>query len=239
MYKLLLLNILLCVSFVEAKITKINNSSLLAPSDLGEVNLYHTPGKFFISQNGEFHAIESYNTDALLKTLKTEHLDKFQQVAFFSISQLSDGEFVLRGHIRGNGGGPMTASAFYWITKSVLYGSVAATATTAVVATGGAAGAAIGGAIGGAGAAAGGATAGSMILSGVVTVGTGGVSTATAVGGAMIGTGAAMSTGIATGATVVTGASIVASGGCLATFMGMVEAASATMAAIGAVLPTP
>ena len=137
MYKLLLLNMLLCVTLVEAKITKINNSSLLASSELGEINLYHSPGKFFIKQNGEFHAIESYNTDALLKQLKTEHLDKFQQVAFFSLSQLSDCEFVLRGHIRGNGGGPFAAAIGAWLARAALYAPPALAVGAATAASAG------------------------------------------------------------------------------------------------------
>ncbi len=125
------------MSFVEAKTTKINNSSLLAPSELGEVTLYHTPGKFFISQNGKLHAIESYNTDTALKPLKEEHLDKFQQVAFFILTQLSDGEFVLRGHMRGKGGGPISAAIGAWLVRAAFYTPPALVGTAATVATAG------------------------------------------------------------------------------------------------------
>jgi len=116
------------------------------------------------------------------------YLNSYNSIA---IKELSNGEYCLRAHVNGHGGGPVFGLITYWAIKTFAYGTIAAGVTTATVATGGVAGAAIGG-----GAVA--ATAG---------VGTG----AAIAGGAIAGA------GLATEAAVATTGAVTLAGGVAAT----------------------
>lgn len=134
----------------------------------------HTGKYFTVTENDRSYRVGRESLDGTLRNINASNLLRFMQKGRISTHKLSDGSYMLRGHVNGLGGGPMLASFAYWCTKSLCWGSVAA-AGAGVIATGVGAGTALlgGGTVagtltGGAGAAAG------LALETTVAVGTGG-----------------------------------------------------------------
>lgn len=190
-------------------------SSVFVPHNLGRVSLLHDAEGFHAIKNGRAYDVQKCFTDKQLRNVSSEQLREFLKQGYIAINQMSDGEFSLQAHGRLVGGGLVTASVLYWLTKSLCYGTAVAAASTAVVATGGA------------------VAAGALTTAGV----------AVATGGAGIGA-AAVSGAIATvaGGTAVaveaTAGTIVAAGG-LAGAVAAVETASMGAFAFGLALPLP
>ncbi len=172
--------------------------------------------------------VKSHFVDPLLKRMSPDKLKTFvEQGNRIKAIRLSDGEYRLEAKVPGLGGGPVTAMALYWITKSLCWGAVGtaaaagtAAAVTAVVATGGTAGVAVGAAI----------NAGSAALVASTAAGTG----AAGAVAAAIGTSAA-----ATTATTTAVGGVVAATGTVAGFIAAIEGVSAAACAFGLALPLP
>ncbi len=189
---------------------RIKSSSIVAPSALGKLSLYYASRAFKIKHNKKLYDIENCWVDPMLRGIDTQRLGAFLRAGYISINKLDSGEYMLRGHVKGHGGGPIAGAIAYWVTKSLCYGTAVAAAGTAVVATGGALGAASGA---------------------IVTAGTLGASSgATIVGGAIAGAGlageaAVVTTGVVTGAGGVAGA------------VALVESASVAACTVFTVIP--
>ena len=175
--------------------------------------------------------VRSCFVDPLLRRMSLKQLTTFvEQGNRIRAIRLSNGEHRLQAIVPGLGGGPVTAMALYWITKSLCWGAVGtaaaastAAAVTAVAATGGAAGVAVGAAI----------NAGSAVLiasTGAGTVGAGAVTAALA-------TPAVATTAAAVSTTAV--GSVVAATGTVAGFVAAIEGVSAAACAFGLALPLP
>lgn len=108
------------------------------------IELYHSPDGFGIQENGIYHSVYAHNLPAHLRQISPEQLEAFKQAGYFLVKKLSNGEFKLDARVKGLGGGPVLAAAFYGITKVGLYAVGVAGVGGAVVATGGVAGAATG-----------------------------------------------------------------------------------------------
>ncbi|MBU4269303.1 hypothetical protein KJ644_02970 [Candidatus Dependentiae bacterium] len=67
------------------------------------------------SQKIEFDKKEA---EQLFKALSRSHS------GYISVTQMSDGEYSLKSHIRVSGGGPFGALVAYWGTKVVAYGGI-------------------------------------------------------------------------------------------------------------------
>lgn len=153
--------------------------------------------------------IAEMNKD-LRDILKYKALSKFiENQGYIRINE-DDDKYSLAAKVRGDGGGPILAGAFYWGTKAFCYGTALAGATTAVVATGGIAGAVTGAGVGLVGS---GATAGAGVV-------------ASTIAGAGLATEAAMAT-----------ASVVTSSGGIVGAIAAVEAGATFMGAVGMAIP--
>ncbi len=148
------------------------------------------------------------------------------------VSQMSNGEYVLRSGVDIKGGGPITGWIAGWAATSAGYGVPAAIATGATVATGGAALAAIPSAaittatLTGTGIAVGG---GLSTAAGVSAIATAGGAAAGAAATASVASGIAISTAVvSTGAATVVGASVAAGGVTIATGTATVLGAAGT-----------
>lgn len=193
---------------------ELQESSVFVPHNLGSVSLLHDAEGFHAIKNGRAYDVQKCFTDKQLRNVSSEQLREFLKQGYIAVNQMSDGEFSLQAHGRLVGGGPVTASILYWATKSLCYGTAVAAASTAVVATGGAAAGAL-------------TTAGVAVATGGAGVG------AAAVSGAIAAT--AGGTALAVEATTGT---IVAAGG-LAGAVAAVETASMGAFAFGLALPLP
>jgi hypothetical protein len=192
------------------KLMKIKDSSLFATHEVGKVDLFHSDEGFHVRQNDEVYPVSKHSVDPLLRTLKHKQLKKFQKFGYIQVKKNEDNEFSLVSKVRGNGGGPATGAALYWITKSLCWGTAIAATGTVVVATGGLAGAATGG----------------LVAASTLGAGAG----ATVVAGSLAGA------GLTAEAALVTGG-VVAGAGSVAAAVATVEAASLGAFAVGLAIP--
>lgn len=104
----------------EDSFIKIKRSSLMAPQNLGNIELFHDHDGFHVVINDdERHNLKSYFVDPLLRKVDKKTLKKFQKVGYLSVKQMSNGEFSLTAKARGLGGGPVLAGIFYCATKAI------------------------------------------------------------------------------------------------------------------------
>lgn len=189
--KVILSLTLISTNLLNAQIFKIKDSSVIASSNLGKVELLHDEDGFHILQDNKYHDVESYWVDPFLRNISNKRLESFLDNGYVTINQMNSGEFFLRANVRGLGGGPISGAIAYWTTKTLCYGTAVAAASTVVVATGGMAGAVTG-------ALAAGSTAGASL--GATVVGS-------AIAGAGLGADAALATaGVVTSAGGIAGA---------------------------------
>lgn len=196
------------------KIKKMASLPVFSPGQDGQVKVFHNGKNFFVKEKHQASKqIHNYDVDPLLQKMTPEQLDTFQKTAGFLVAKrLSNGEYKLDAHVKGLGGGPYTASLFYWATKTLCYGTALAATGAAVVSTGGAAGA---------------------ISGALVAATTSGAGTATTVTAAAI-----VGAGGTEAATVATTYFVTAAGGAQAAITA-VESASTVMGVIGMMLPLP
>lgn len=223
------LNLLAVDELNQLQLTKV---AVFASHKLSGVDLFHAKDGFHVAKNNQLKKIEPCFIDKSLRVLTEKQIRGFQKHGYFELNELSDGNYSLKARVRGQGGGPLTGSFLYWITKATAYGGIAAAGGSAVFATGGAAAAALGG-----GSAA-------TFVGGAAAAGIGYGASGTALGAAMTSGGATViAGGIATSATatsaagLATGAGLAASGGCVATMMGGIETAALFMGTLGTLCP--
>lgn len=101
---------------------------------IGSLKLYHSDQVGFSVQeeNSPLVAIHNYDVDPILRGKNSALIKAFQENGGrFSLNKLDNGEFVLKAHVPGLGGGPITGVCAYWGTKAAGWGAFAA----AVIAT--------------------------------------------------------------------------------------------------------
>ena len=205
---------------------------LVATSSISGAVVSHTGKYFAVTESDRSFRVGREGLDNTLKNINKTNLGLFLKKGRIAPHKLSDGSYMLRGHVNGLGGGPMLASFSYWCVKTLCWGSVAA-AGGAVVATGVGAGTALlgGGTIAGTLTGGAGAGVGVLVETGLTGAFTGGT---TIVAGALGNTvaGAAV-------ATEATAGMLAAGAGTSMGLIGFIEglAVSAYLGAMA--LPTP
>jgi hypothetical protein len=129
-FKSLVLSVL-CFSFnANALVLGIDSHFIKSSEGVGEFELIHSEGDFYIYNEGKVRLVEKYNVDECLRPLKTQQLALAMKCCYLTVVKLSDGEFVVRAHVKGAGGGAVGAAAGVVIGKAatyvVCYGSIAA-----------------------------------------------------------------------------------------------------------------
>ncbi len=77
----------------------------------------------FIDVYGEIHYIQRCFVDPQIRNIPADKLEVALKHFVIRLVQLDNGEYCVRAHVKGLGGGPVTASVAYWSTKAVGYGS--------------------------------------------------------------------------------------------------------------------
>ncbi|MCK5633219.1 hypothetical protein KAH94_05685 [bacterium] len=196
-----------------AQTVQIPDSSVLTPSSIDKVQLFHDENGFYIIQNNETYSIEDCWTPPVLQNISSEKLETFLASAKIAVSQMDNGEFSLRTKLCLKGSGPVLSGIFYGATKAVAYGAMLGAAAYAVATTGGTVAPLV---VAGAGEV--------LALTGAATTGTGLVATYVA------------GSAIAAEATTTIAASAVATGGATA-LIGGIESAAIFMGVIGMWIP--
>lgn len=204
-------------------------TSLFVPHNLGPTEVHFKHNEFYVNNGGKEYRLKKYLSDSTIQSMSPDKLLKLQQIGHIAVTKTNDNEFVLRSHIHGNGGGPITATCLYWITKGLSYGCLGlglgtgVAATTAAVAATGPVGLA----------AASGFTYATTAVTG------GAMLAATATPAAVTGAFVIGSVGGTAAATTATAATLAASGGSVAAIVAGIETASTAAAVFGMALPLP
>jgi hypothetical protein len=226
MYKRFFILSLFSVTSLSVHGMELSGRSVLASYKLGNVKVRHNGMNYSVVHGDEETEVPNHSVDALLRKMKPEHLEKFQDCGYIKVNKSNDGHYSLDGRVRGEGGGPVAAYWAYMATKTFMYTTAAAAATAtvggAVVAAGGGV-AAI--AIGGAAAKA--ITVGAGTLAGASAVGS--------VGAAGVGAGTVAAIGVTNVA--MAGGAIAAGAGSTAGAVAFVEMSSLAVGGLFAAMP--
>lgn len=95
----------------------------LVPERLGQLTLIHTNNSFYVDRDDDDapQQIQNCFLDKELRGISSEKLEKFLDVGYVSLSQMSDGQYSLQAHVRGNGGGPGGATAGFYLGKFLTH----------------------------------------------------------------------------------------------------------------------
>lgn len=108
--------------------------SALKPSHLKALCLMHENGSFSVQQNGLRKAIASHDVSKNIRSVSSDKLAKFVgKAGYLSLHQFDNGEFAVRDHVRGLGGGALGMTAGAWFGKAIVsvvcHGSIAIVST--------------------------------------------------------------------------------------------------------------
>jgi len=187
-------------------------------------------GDFHLIDNGKAHKVDKIWVDPLLQKLKTpEQIESFNEHCYIKPVLMSDNTYKLIALGRLYGGGPVSATACYWIAKSLCWAVVTAGVSAGVVA-GGAAIVGTGGA----------ATPAVAMTAKAVAIGVGlaaKLGLASGAGTAILATGITAAGGGAMAATATAGG-VSAAGGAVG-LVAAIETVSVVAGALGGLLPLP
>jgi len=124
----------------------IHEKGFSAAQKLGVLKVIRNRRGYAVLTDKGFHKVHNHDIDASLKKMSHEQLAAFlnEGNGTIRVTQFNNGEFNLKTHVYGNGGGPLFGSLLYALTKVACYGTAAAATGAIVVSTGGIAGAATG-----------------------------------------------------------------------------------------------
>jgi len=136
--KRLLIPIMLLIPMGSYAMTKISSKHITYTD---KVSLYHSDSGFVVREGEKFHNVDPMLLDADLKKIDSKNLNSFLASTLIRVIKLNSGEFALRSHVNGLGGGPLTGMLAAWCIRAAMY-VPAAVATTGAIAITGPAGAA-------------------------------------------------------------------------------------------------
>lgn len=138
-------SIILSLIFLSAKAMdnsqmRVSKSSLQVSHKLGALALARDNNGFHVFEGNKKTTIKPYDVDPMLRTMNPEQFKEFQKVGYLTLKQLSNKDYKLNAHVRGNGGGAIGAQVGFWTgkfgTQAACYGAIAAvTAAVSAVAT--------------------------------------------------------------------------------------------------------
>jgi len=120
-------------SSVDAKTIEIQETSVLSPSSLGEIKVFHDEDGFSVEQDGEMFFVEKCWIDSSLQDISSEELEEYLTSGKIFVNQMEDGEFSLRTRLFLKGGGAGGATFGFWLGRAIVYGTVAVASTVATV----------------------------------------------------------------------------------------------------------
>jgi hypothetical protein len=124
----------------SANCMEVDKASLMVPSSLGTLKVFHQNNEFSVEQNGTKEKVQSYNVSPLLRRMSQDQLCKFlARDGYIKVRSLRDRsgitEYALNDCGRIRGGGPFLAG-FTFIAGGVATAAAAAAVTVAAAATG-------------------------------------------------------------------------------------------------------
>lgn len=131
-------------SHVEPTEYSIPQDKLFVPNSIGKITATYRGREFYVlDRNQREIQLERAFLSKDLRGISTAALEKCLNVSYLALNKVGESYSLTLKH-RLSGGGPLTGFIGYWGTKLLCYGTATALATSAVVATGGAAAGVIG-----------------------------------------------------------------------------------------------
>jgi hypothetical protein len=126
--------LLLSLGLVNANPNKfaIQESSVFSPRNIGKVSITKTNDGFMVNDT----KVHNYDIDPLLKKANKQQLVGFLKHGYIAVKKMNNGDYTLKAHTRGNGGGYFTGLAAGWAVRAIAYGTAAGAVGGIVVATG-------------------------------------------------------------------------------------------------------
>lgn len=84
---------------------------VLKTRDLEETKLFHGNNSFFIRDKNNVKKVHPCWIDKEIRSISKERLGKMLECGYLSLKKMSDGEFKVQAHVRGEGGGAVGATA--------------------------------------------------------------------------------------------------------------------------------
>lgn len=100
----------------------LRDSSVFVPQHLGKILVTHGAKGFNVSHDGTTYEVKKYLTERSLRTITNAQLKAFLAKGYLAVNKMDNGDFTLKAHVRGPGGGILTGLAFSWIVRLAGYG---------------------------------------------------------------------------------------------------------------------
>ncbi|MDP3889287.1 MAG: hypothetical protein Q8Q25_01950 [bacterium] len=203
---------IMVTAYSGANAMHVDENAVFIPGKLGKLALIHHGKRgFSVESASGSKQIQPCFVDKELRGIPSDRLAKLLAIGgYLSVNKMNNSEdYSVRLQGRVNGGGPLLASAFYWGTKALCYGTFFGGAAAVIPATGGLA-----------------AAIPSMALAGL----------STSTGAGIVATGIA-TVGLAPSAALASGTVLAASAGTVTTVVAGVETAATVASAIGMAIP--
>jgi hypothetical protein len=98
----------------------IQPSSVHAPYQLGDIELYHGKKGFTVLKGNEKHVIEQRFMDSITRNIPKERLNDFLEHGYFSIDRTHDGLYTIKAIQREKGGGIIGVAIGAFLGKAVV-----------------------------------------------------------------------------------------------------------------------
>lgn len=105
--------------------------------ELQKLGLYLDSKGYHVQKDEDVIDIPTYNIEPMLRSASKYQLKKFLEAGYVTLIQIDENEYVLKGNVRGLGGGPITGAVLSWVTRAVGYGAPIAVGGAAIVTIGG------------------------------------------------------------------------------------------------------
>lgn len=115
---------LLSISITSNIYSMTMGKSLMIPQSLGDVSVHYKDNEFFVEKESELKPIHRWNVEKSLRGIPKDRLVKLLAAGgYLQLNKYENcDEYNLKLRGRLNGGGIITANAFYWTTKGLIYG---------------------------------------------------------------------------------------------------------------------
>lgn len=94
-------------------------------------HLYYAKKKWEVEKEGQRYEIARCFVDQIARDIPEDKLEEFLQYIALRVSEFDNGEFALKAHARGLGGGPVAGFVAYWTVRVAGYTAVALGITAA------------------------------------------------------------------------------------------------------------
>jgi hypothetical protein len=78
---------------------------------------------FVVDKHRHVHPVHSYNVDSVLRDIPADKLAEAGKYLAVTVVQDNSGEYHIKAHVRGLGGGPIGAQIGYWGAKTLVWGA--------------------------------------------------------------------------------------------------------------------